>query len=76
MSTQIHLSPHMASILFGVSERSIRRALKKKQIKFVVINSRYKIDLADLIQWSSQMPNRRKKRDQDGLGQYVEKWKI
>lgn len=75
MSSEIKLSPSTASLLFGISERSLRRAIKNKEIKVVVIKARYKIDFQDLLAWSEKMPNRQVKRDTLGLGQYVAAWK-
>ena len=75
MSRKIHLSPSAAAMLFGISERSIRRAIKSKELPFVVVQSRYKIDFKDILEWSNKLPNRIKKREEDGLGQYVEGWK-
>ncbi|NMC51431.1 hypothetical protein GYA54_01735 [Candidatus Kuenenbacteria bacterium] len=76
MSNEIRISPSTASLLFGLSERSIRRAIKNKEIKTIVVNSRYKINFSDLLLWSEKMPNRRNKRDQLGIGQHVSSWQI
>ncbi|OIO17100.1 hypothetical protein COV56_01930 [Candidatus Kuenenbacteria bacterium CG11_big_fil_rev_8_21_14_0_20_37_9] len=76
MSSNIRISPSIASLFFGVSERSIRRAVWKKELSVIVHQGRYKINLNDLIIWSNKKPSRRKKMDEEGIGQYVEKWKI
>ena len=76
MSREIKVSPSMASKLFAVSERSIRRAIKKKELPVSVHKARYHISLYDLILWTENLPNRQRKRDQDGIGQFVEKWKF
>ena len=76
MSRAIYLPPSIAAKLFGVNERSIRRALKNQELAFVIKNSRYRINLASLVAWSDQLPNRRRKRDEDGIGQYVKEWII
>jgi len=75
MSNAIKISPSIAALLIGISERSIRRAIKAQEIKAVVTNSRYKINLEDLLAWSNKLPNRQQKRDTLGFGQFVEKWK-
>ncbi|OGG89761.1 hypothetical protein A3H03_00630 [Candidatus Kuenenbacteria bacterium RIFCSPLOWO2_12_FULL_42_13] len=75
MSNEIKLSPSTAALLFGLSERSIRRAIKNKELPAVVVRSRYKINFSDLLAWSDKMPNRQKKRDSLGLGQFVREWK-
>jgi len=74
--SNIKLSPSQAGKLFGVSERSIRRAIKNKQLPVTVHNSRYQIDFYDLLLWSEQLPNRQYKRDNLGIGQFIEKWII
>lgn len=76
MSRDIRVSPSMAAALFGVSERSIRRAVKNGELKFTVKNSRYQIHFKDLVAWSNALPNRQKKCDEEGIGQYVDKWEV
>jgi len=75
MSNEIKLSPSVASGLFGISERSLRRAIKNKEIGVTVVKARYKISFQDLLLWSEKMPNRQAKRDTLGIGQYVGTWK-
>lgn len=72
----VRVTPSQASQLFGVNERSIRRALSSGELRYIVVQGRYKINFEDLIKWSHKMPSREKKRDEQGIGQYVEKWKI
>ena len=74
--SNVKLSPSQASKLFGVSERSVRRGIKSKELPATVHNGRYKIDFQDLLLWSEKLPNRQLKRDEFGLGQFVEKWKL
>ena len=73
--SMIKLSPSIAAMLFCISERSIRRAIKSKELPVTVHNSRYKIDFEDMLIWSNKLPNRQHKRDQEGIGQFVDKWK-
>jgi len=75
MST-IKLSPSQTGYLLGISERTIRRAIKNEELTVEIHNSRYKIDFADALKWSNQLPNRRNKRDTIGIGQYIHRWKI
>ncbi len=76
MSTEIRISPSTASLLFGISERSIRRAISNGELPVLVKNARYKIEIRDLLRWSEKLPNRQKKRDNYGIGQYVDTWRI
>ena len=74
--SNIKLSPSQASKLFAISERSIRRAIKNKDLPADVANSRYRIDFRDIFIWSEKLPNRQYKRDEIGIGQFVDTWKI
>ncbi len=73
--SSISLSPSQAAQLFGVNERSIRRAIVAGELKYIIVQGRYKINFEDLFLWSEKYASRAKKRDEDGIGQYVEKWK-
>ena len=75
MSNPIYLSPSIASKLFGISERSIRRAIKNNELPVLIQQARYKIDLKDILSWAEKMPNRIAKRDELGIGQFVEEWR-
>ena len=74
--SNIKLSPSQASKLFAISQRSIRRAIKNKEIPVTIHNFRYEIDFRDMFIWSQKLPNRQNKRDEFGIGRYVEKWNI
>ena len=76
MSNILRLTPSQAAQLFGVNERSVRRALTSGELRYIVVQGRYKINFEDLIRWSQKMPGRAQKRDEQGIGQYVEKWRI
>ncbi len=76
MTNIIRLSPSQAAQLFGVNERSIRRAINQGELRYIVVQGRYKINFEDLVKWSQKMPSRMQKRDEEGIGQYVEKWHI
>lgn len=71
MSSLIYVSPSTAASLFGVNERSIRRALKNKELDFVIQHARYRIEFESLVKWSDSLPNRRRKRDEEGIGRYI-----
>lgn len=72
----IRVSPSQAAQLFGVNERSIRRAIKDGEVRYIIVQGRYKINFEDLVRWSQKMPSRQAKRDTQGIGQYVGKWRI
>ena len=72
----VRLSVSEAAKLFGVSTRTIRRAIGKNEIKYIVVQGRYKIDFESLLKWSQSSTTVRNKRDRAGIGQFVEKWRI
>ena len=76
MNNIIRLTPSQAAQMFGVNERSIRRAIAQGDLRYIIVQGRYKINFEDLVKWSQKMPSRIQKRDEQGIGQYVEKWRI
>ncbi len=76
MDNIIRVSVSEASRLFGVSDKTIRRAIKEEKVKYIVVNGRYKIQFSSLVKWSQLNTRRSKLLQNKGLGQYVDKWKI
>ena len=79
METQspiIRLSVSEAARIFGVSRRTIRRAIKSEEVTYIVVQGRYKINFESLLRWSQRTTTVRNKRDSKGIGQYVGNWKI
>jgi len=72
----IRVSVSEASRLFGVSTRTVRRALADGEVTYVVVRGRYKINFESLVRWSQNRPTVRNKLSKEGIGQYVDKWKI
>jgi len=72
----IRLSISEAAKLFGVSAQTIRRAIKDQAIGYVVVRGRYRLNFESVLKWSQGKTTVRKKRDQRGVGQYVNQWKI
>jgi len=62
--------------MFGVSSRTIRRAIADKLVTYVVVQGRYKINFESLLRWSQSSTTVRNKRDREGIGQFVENWRI
>ncbi len=75
-STAIRLHVSEAAKLFGISDRTIRRAIARNELRYIIVRNRYQIHFESMLNWSQQMPQIQKKRDRAGLGQWVEKWKI
>ena len=72
----IRLSVSEAARMFGVSQRTIRRAVADGQITYVVVQGRYKLNFESLLKWSQDTTTVRNKRDKTGIGQYVNQWRI
>lgn len=78
----IRVSPSQAANLFGVSEKTIRRAIKDGELRYVVVRNVYKINFDSLLKWSQSRVKVRNKFNNDGIGQYLDntptggKWKI
>lgn len=72
----IRVSISEAARLFGVNNQTIRRAIKSGEITYIVVASRYKINFESLIKWSQEKTTIRNKLNKNGIGQYIDKWKI
>ncbi len=76
MKNIIRVSVSEASRLFGVSDKTIRRAIKNEEINYIIVGERYKIQFSSLVKWSQRSNRRYNLLKNKGLGQYIEKWKI
>ncbi len=76
MQTPIRLSISEASKLFGVSPRTVRRAVSDGAVTYIVVQGRYKITFESLLKWSQETTTVKNKLNKSGLGQYVGQWKI
>lgn len=72
----IRISIGEAARLFGLSQKTIRQAIKQGEITYVVVRGRYKLNFLSILKWSQASARRRHIMERDGLGAYVEKWKI
>ncbi|MFA5022646.1 MAG: helix-turn-helix domain-containing protein [Patescibacteria group bacterium] len=76
MSNVIRVSVSEAARLFGVEPKTIRRAIKGQELKYIVVCGRYKINFSSLLEWSQGKTTTKNKLTERGIGQYVDKWKI
>jgi excisionase family DNA binding protein len=76
MATPIRLSLSEAAKLFGVSSKTIHRAIQSGEISYIVVRGRYRVNFDNILKWSQKRPTVKNKLQKEGLGQYVEKWKI
>lgn len=72
----IRLSVSESASLFGVHEKTIRRAIANNELQYVVVLGRYAISFESLLKWSQKKPTTKNKLANSGLGQFVDKWKI
>lgn len=72
----IRLSITEAARLFGVEQKTIRRAVAKQEIKYIVVRGRYKLNFESLLEWSQKRTSTKNKLIKNGIGQYVEQWRI
>jgi excisionase family DNA binding protein len=73
--TPIKLSISEAAALFGVTSKTIRRAIAQADISFDVVAGRYKLHFESLLRWSQERPKIRNKLEKYGIGQYVGSWR-
>ncbi len=76
LTSVIRLSVSEAARMFGVSQRTVRRAITNQEVTYVVVQGRYKINFESLLKWSQDTTTIRNKRDKAGLGQFVVQWRI
>ena len=76
MHSIIRLSVSEAARMFGVNPRTVRRALTMGEVTYVVVQGRYKINFESLLKWSQDTTTVRNKMIKNGIGQYVQQWRI
>lgn len=76
MPNIIRVSVSEAARLFGLDQKTIRRAIKEGQFKYIVVCGRYKINFESLLEWSQNKTTVKNKLNNKGLGQYVDQWRI
>jgi excisionase family DNA binding protein len=76
MQSSVRLSISEGAKLFGIHERTIRRAIRSGEIRYAIVRNRYKLPFDSLLSWSQKRSSIQKKRDTKGIGQWVDQWKI
>jgi excisionase family DNA binding protein len=72
----IRISVSEASRLFGVSGKTVRLAIRTGDITYVVVRGRYRLNFASVLAWSQASTRRRHALEREGLGKFVQQWKI
>ncbi|PIR92965.1 hypothetical protein COT99_03425 [Candidatus Falkowbacteria bacterium CG10_big_fil_rev_8_21_14_0_10_43_10] len=75
ISNKLWLSVSQAAKLFGVEQKTIRRAIKSKQITFMIENDRYNIEMGSLLIWARKSTKLKNKLSLEGVGKFVKEWK-
>ena len=73
---QIRLTISQAANLFGVSSKTIRRAISNQEIRYIVVRGVYKVLFESVLKWSQDRIKIKNKLSSHGIGQFVDKWKI
>ena len=74
--TPIRITISQAANLFGISPKTIRRAIQDQEVLYIVVRGIYKINFESMLKWSQSRVKIKNKLEKRGIGQYVEKWKI
>jgi hypothetical protein len=61
--------------LGGVQKKTIKRALRAGYLKYRIIESRYQVDLRSALLYFYSKKKLWNKLKEDGIGQYVKKWR-
>ncbi len=75
-SNIIRLSVSEAAKLFGVSSKTVRKAIKAQEVRYIVVQGRYKISFESLVEWSQLSTRRSNQLMNEGIGQFIKGWKI
>jgi hypothetical protein len=71
----IWLTMSESSKFGGVNNKTIRRAIQSKQLKYKIVGNRYFVDLTSLIHYLHSKTKLKNKLTSSGLGQYIKDWK-
>lgn len=72
----IRVSISEAAKLFGVNAQTIRRAITAKEVIYIVVAGRYKLNFESLVKWSQRHTTIKNKLENKGIGQFIGHWKI
>ena len=72
----IRVSISEAAKLFGVNAQTIRRAIAAKEVTYIIVAGRYKLNFESLVKWSQRHTTLKNKLEKKGIGQFVGNWKI
>jgi len=64
-----------AAKLGGVQNKTVRRAILSKEIKYKIIGNKYLVDFASFIRYLCTTTKLKNKLNQNGIGQYIDIWR-
>ncbi|PIZ99486.1 MAG: hypothetical protein COX77_01410 [Candidatus Komeilibacteria bacterium CG_4_10_14_0_2_um_filter_37_10] len=65
-----------ASKLFGLSTKTIRLAIKNKELPYLLVRDRYRLEFTDVLLWTRKSVRKNNIFQRQGLGQYATDWQI
>ncbi len=65
----------MAAKFGAVHAKTLRRALQDRQIRYKIAGNRYLLDFGSVLRYLHSKTKLRNKLNQEGLGQYIAKWR-
>lgn len=72
----IRVTISQAANMFGVNEKTVRRSISNGELLYIVVRGVYKINFESLLRWSQSRPKLKNKLEKEGIGQFVDHWKI
>ena len=74
-SQELLLSIKECETISGISKVSIRKAIKEKEINYLLQNGKYQISFKELLKWCYSSTRRKNVLNNSGIGKYVEEWR-
>lgn len=71
----IWLSISEAAKIGGVQNKTVRRAILSKTLKYKIVGNRYLVDFASFIRFLCTTTKLKNKLNQNGIGQYIDIWR-
>lgn len=74
-------NPIMATVseaakIGGVKTKTVRRAIQSKKVSYTVDGNRYFVDLSSMLEFLRSNKKLKNKLEENGIGQFIEKWRI
>lgn len=70
----VWLSLFEAATIGGVEKRTIKRAIKNDLIKYKIVDNRYQVEFRSVILFLTSKKKLLNKLNENGVGQYIERW--